>query len=90
MSLREKRLEIDRIDERIVELLSERARVALEVGKEKRASGRGLQDNAREDDVLRRIRDLNRGPLTDETVESVYQSIISACLDLQKSENREG
>ncbi|MFW6151921.1 MAG: chorismate mutase [Verrucomicrobiota bacterium] len=84
MSLEKKRLEIDNIDQRVVELLSRRAELALEVGKEKQAGGMDLKDNAREDDVLRRIRKLNQGPLCDDAVASIYHRIISACLELQQ------
>lgn len=85
MDLDRKRREIDEIDRQIVDLLGRRAEAALEIGREKRRGGRSMQDNAREEDVIRRIRETNSGPLDDEAIAAIYQQIILACLNLQKT-----
>ena len=84
MDLNGKRFEIDRIDEKIVGLLGRRAEIAIEIGREKKANGKSLQDAEREEDVLQRIGELNKGPMSDLALLSIYRAIISACLDLQK------
>ena len=83
MTLDELRKEIDDIDERIINLLNERASIALGAGKIKRHEGLSEKDPARENDIFARVKELNKGPLTDEKVNTIYKTIISACLDVQ-------
>lgn len=86
MDLNSKRVEIDRIDQKLVELLGKRAQVAMDIGREKKALGKSLHDSDREEDVLRRIEECNEGPLSNAALLSIYRIIISACLDLQKQD----
>ncbi len=81
--LREK---IDRIDDQILELISERGRLAEEVAKAKGeppAQG-GYYRPEREAKILRRILEKNQGPLSDEEMARLFREIISACLALEK------
>lgn len=80
------RAKIDAIDEQILELISQRARLAQEVAAAKRAAGEvaDFYRPEREAEVLRRVRDLNRGPLSDESVQRLYRELMSACLALQQ------
>src|SRR5437899_1568058 len=56
---------IDQVNDRILEALNERARLAREIGTLK--VGQAYRPE-REAQVLRRIKEANRGPLPDETV----------------------
>src|SRR5690625_377980 len=80
------RSKIDALDEQILELVSQRARLALEVAATKRAAGEA--DNfyrpEREAEGLRRLRDLNSGPLSSESVQRLFREIMAACLALQQ------
>ena len=58
--LREK---IDELDRKIVELVNERAKVVVELGKTKLADGTPIYAPDREQAVLNRISELNKGPL---------------------------
>ncbi len=81
------RQRIDQLDQRMLELLSERARVAHQVGEVKRAEGGGealFYRPEREAQVLRRIQSLNQGPLDDASVAWLFREIMSACLALEK------
>jgi chorismate mutase/prephenate dehydratase len=72
---------IDSLDVEIEELISERARVAKEVGVLK-----GLTSTAefyrpeREAQVLRRVVERNKGPLRDEEMVRLFRELMSACL----------
>lgn len=77
-SLEELRAHIDLIDNQILDLLNERARWVLLVGKVKRARGLPIHVPSREHVILTRLRERNRGPLNDETVVRLYDKIIEA------------
>lgn len=85
--LEDVRNRIDQVDQRLLELLSERANLAHTVGEIKRADG---NDDAqfyrpeREAQVLRRIQGLNIGPLDDASIAWLFREIMSACLALEQ------
>jgi chorismate mutase/prephenate dehydratase len=72
---------IDEVNLRILEALSERARLAREIGTLK--VGQAYRPE-REAQVLRRIKEANRGPLSEETVALLFREIMSACLALER------
>ncbi len=79
------RQRIDRIDEQLQELISERARVAEAVARAKQASGDTTYYRAeREAQVLRKVMERNRGPLSDEEMARLFREIMSACLALEQ------
>ncbi len=77
------RRQIDALDDEIVERISHRARLALETARAKSADG-SFYDPAREAQVLRRIRETNPGPLTDDEMVRLFREIMSACLALER------
>jgi len=77
---------IDALDEQIQALLNERARCAQQVAEAKRA---GDADTVfyrpeREAEVLRRVRERNEGPLSDDEIVRLFREIMSACLALEQ------
>ncbi|MEX0731945.1 MAG: prephenate dehydratase [Aquisalimonadaceae bacterium] len=84
-NLSDVRARIDAVDAEILRLVSERGRLAQEVARIKRAAGE--QDDfyrpEREQQVLRRIREQNPGPLSDDMVARLFREIMSGCLSLQ-------
>src|SRR5262245_6503331 len=75
-ALAARRAKIDAVDARIVALLNERAEVVREVGRIKKQSGVPVTDPKRVEDVLRRIASANRGPLANEHVRRIYETIV--------------
>jgi chorismate mutase/prephenate dehydratase len=78
--LKQIREQIDALDDRLVKLLSARARLAQRIG--------GLKQGAayrpeREAQVLRRILAANRGPLAPGALARIYTEIMSACRALE-------
>ena len=73
--------EIDRVNDRILEALNERARLARAIGTLK--VGQAYRPE-REAQVLRRIKEANKGPLSGETAALLFREIMSACLALER------
>ena len=84
--LEEIRIRIDEIDEQLVSLINERASLATEVAQVKRASGKKVSfyRPEREAQVLRRITELNKGPLLEEDITRLFREIMSSCLALEQ------
>jgi chorismate mutase len=76
MSIEDCRAEIDAIDDELLRLLNERARLALLAGESKRAAGRALCDHEREREVLERALSANPGPLDERAVTNLFRLII--------------
>jgi len=80
------RAQIDSIDQQILQLMNQRASLAEQVAETKIAAG---EDSCfyrpdREALVLRRIQELNQGPLSDEVTARFFRELMSACLALEK------
>jgi chorismate mutase/prephenate dehydratase len=84
LDLSELRKRIDDLDCRIVELLNERAKVVVEVGKVKQADGTPIYSPDREQVVLQRVEQLNRGPLPPKTLQAIYRELMSGSFALEK------
>ncbi len=74
------RSEIDALDERLVELLNRRARLALDVRDVKQQE---MYHPEREARVLDRVKALNKGPMPDGEMIRLVREVMSACLALQ-------
>ncbi len=77
---------IDSIDRQILKLISERATCAQRVAEVKTAAGSDTTQfyrPEREAQVLRKIMDLNEGPLDGEEMARLFREIMSACLALE-------
>ena len=78
------RKKIDELDQRVVELLNERAKVVVEIGEVKRGDDSPIYAPAREAIVLKRIHKANRGPLSDRSLEGIYREIMSGSFALER------
>ena len=78
-TLKQLRREVDTVDERLLALLSKRARIAQSIGKAKNRRAAGVLDAAREREVIRAIRANNPGPLSDAAIEAIFREVIAAC-----------
>lgn len=78
---------IDQLDGEVMELISERARLAQEVAEVKMAASGAkavFYRPEREAEVLRRISERNPGPLSGEEMARLFREIMSACLALEQ------
>src|SRR5690606_41441021 len=86
-SIQSLRARIDELNLRILELLSERARIAAEIGALQTAAGASQYDPVREQEMLDALVAANRGPFDDATVKSLFKQVFQASMQL--SERRE-
>ncbi len=84
MNLKNLRKKINLIDVKLVKLLNERASASSDIGQIKAKNKSGIYSPAREKEVLKRIAELNKGPMTIEAFEAVYREIMSSSLALEK------
>ena len=86
MSIDDWRAKIDEIDRKLVELLNERSRCAIEIGRIKQALKLRVYDPERERDVIQRAKEANRGPLDDEGLQRLFERIIDECRHIERGE----
>ena len=80
------RSEIDAIDAQLLDLLNRRAQCAQRVGQIKMQHGDAgfIYRPEREAQVLRRIQEINPGPLSGDSVTWFFREVMSACLSLEQ------
>lgn len=81
------RRKIDLIDQEILRLLNERAGIAMEISSLKQENSINVYDPVRERQIEKNVRLLNKGPLSDDSVLSVFREVISASRALQDAIN---
>jgi chorismate mutase / prephenate dehydratase len=83
MKLPELRQAIDALDDELLKLLNERARLVKEVGTLKAQLKQPFYVPERERQILERLQQANAGPFPTEALRPVFSEIISACLSLE-------
>ena len=86
MTLEELRNRIDVLDRQLVELLSERARAAQQIGHLKVATQLPVYEPAREKVIYANVRAANKGPLPDIELTHIYERIIDVMRALQRDQ----
>ncbi len=75
---------IDLLDKKIVSLLNERTKESLRIGLYKKNEGNRSYSPDREQDVIKKIKSVNKGPLTQDSLEAIYREIMSGSLSLNR------
>jgi len=88
MTIEDWRRKIDEIDRKLVELFNERSKCAIEIGKLKHAENLNVYDPEREQEVLRRIKEANHGPLDNESLQRLFERIIDECRRIERPERK--
>jgi len=86
MDIADWRKKIDELDQRLVELLSERARAAREIGRLKRNTSLPIYEPDRERLVFENVQSVNRGPLQGRDLVRIYERIMDVMRNIQKEE----
>jgi chorismate mutase/prephenate dehydratase len=85
LTVAELRKKIDQIDRSLIAEMNQRANLAHKIGKIKETNGVRAYDPVREEEVLARAVEHNRGPLSDHCLKSVFRELISGSRALEKS-----
>jgi chorismate mutase len=80
------RRQIDELDRRLVELLSERARAAMEIGRLKRNTNLPVYEPERERIVFENVQKLNHGPLPGRDLVRIFERIMDVMRNIQRQE----
>jgi chorismate mutase-like protein len=78
------RRKIDEVDRRLVELLNERSRCVVEIGRIKQASGDALYQPDREKQVLDGVVQANPGPLPDAAIRRLFERILDEARSVER------
>lgn len=84
MDLDSWRKRIDSVDKKLVALLNQRSRFALEIGKIKAKMDLPVYTPSREVQVLQNVIAANRGPLNDKAVRRLFERIIDEARGLER------
>jgi chorismate mutase len=86
MDIADWRKKIDELDSKLVDLLSERARAAQEIGRLKRDTSLPIYEPDRERIVFENVQRANRGPLPSRDIVRIFERIIDVMRNIQKEE----
>jgi chorismate mutase len=86
MDIADWRKKIDELDRRLVDLLSERARAAVEIGRLKRNTSLPIYEPDRERMVFANVQEANPGPLSGRDLVRIYERIMDVMRNVQKEE----
>ena len=85
MSVEDWRTKIDEIDRRLVDLLNERSRCVVEIGRIKQVSGDALYQPDREKQVLDGAVQANPGPLSDAAIRRLFERILDEARSVERT-----
>ncbi len=86
MEISDWRKKIDELDHKLVDLLSQRAQAAHEIGKLKRDAGMPIYEPDRERTVFNNVRSINPGPLPDRDLLRIFERIMDIMRGIQQQE----
>jgi len=86
MDISDWRTKIDELDRKLVDLLSQRAHAAHEIGKLKRGAGMPIYEPDRERKVFENVRSINPGPLPDRDLQRIFERIMDIMRGIQQQE----
>ena len=86
MDIADWRKKIDEIDQKLVEILNQRAQAAQEIGRLKRQTDMPIYEPDRERIVLEQVQEQNRGPLHHRHLMQIYERIMDVMRNIQKDE----
>ena len=84
--LKEYREKVDEIDKGLVNLLNKRAEIVMKIKKLKEDQDVPLYDAKREEDLINNIVKYNKGPLYNDNIEQIFESILRNVQILEKDE----
>ncbi len=84
MDINEIRKRIDLLDDVLLRIFNERARLALEIGHAKKGLNLPVFDPAREKRIFNRMKDENPGPLDDAAIVRMFERVVDESRRLER------
>jgi chorismate mutase len=77
---------INSIDDELLRLFNERAKLALEIGRMKKEQGLPIHIPSREEQIITRVQQENPGPLPPTSIARLYQRLIEESRTLEEED----
>jgi chorismate mutase len=77
---------MDAIDDELLRLFNERAKLALEIGRMKKDLGLPIYIPSREEQIVTRVQQENPGPLSPTSIARLYQQLIQESRTLEEED----
>lgn len=90
MDINETRMRIDLLDDVLLRIFNERARLALEIGHAKKEMNLPVFDPAREKLIFNRMKKDNPGPLDDDAIVRMFERVVDESRRLERIMSHEG
>ncbi len=84
MDIEDWREKIDEVDTQILELINKRSEFSIKIGEIKIHKGIPIHSPEREKIIMKRMRKVNPGPLSDDGVLRIFERIIDESRKLEK------
>ena len=81
--IEELRSRVDEVDQELIRILNERARIVKEIVGIKAEVGKPLFDPKREEEILRKVAEVNEGPIYDSSMREIFELILHRIRDLE-------
>ena len=85
MTIEDWRAKIDALDRRLAEILHQRAECVIAIGKIKSVRNMEVFDPERERQIIRNILQENKGPLDDDALRRIFESVIDECRRIENN-----
>ena len=77
------RSRVDEVDQELIRILNERARIVQEIVTIKAEAGKPLFDPRREEEILQKVAEQNQGPIYDTSMREIFGLILHRIRDLE-------
>jgi chorismate mutase len=77
------RSRVDEVDQELIRILNERARIVQEIVTIKAEAGKPLFDPRREEEILQKVAEQNQGPIYDTSMREIFELILHRIRDLE-------
>lgn len=84
MNIKDIREQIDRLDDRLLEIFNQRAALALKIGTRKEEQGLAIYDPDRERLIFDRMKNANPGPLDEGAIVRLFERVIDESRRLER------
>jgi chorismate mutase len=77
------RSRVDEVDRELIRALNERARIVQEIVAIKAEAGKPLFDPRREEEILQKVAEENKGPIYDSSMREIFELILHRIRDME-------